>query len=156
MDWLQQTQDQLTSLAANDLDPYDTPPEISSLLDLVSGVAGGIKEILDRAADSEARAKALAEDALEKLQLAEALIDSAKTARTLAEETVAKLSARLREETREVTQLRMATAQPPLANAKQHMSAYEMPAGNAGQIDEVRTLLARLYRNQTGRSLRAA
>src|ERR1700674_2348191 len=105
MDWLREhTQDQLTSLAANDLDPCDTAPEISSVLDLVSQVAGVMKEILDRAADTEARAKALAEDALEKLQLAEALIDSAKTARDLVEETRSKLIARLQQAERELTE----------------------------------------------------
>jgi hypothetical protein len=70
---------------------YDT----SAALDLVSEVAGVITGISNRAADSEARAKALAESALERLQLAEARIYSAEAARDLAEETVSELSAKL-------------------------------------------------------------
>jgi len=160
MDWLREhTQDQLTSLAANDLEPCDTPRESSSALDLVYQAADVLRDILDHAADSEARAKAFVEDARARLQLAEALIDSAKSARALVEETRSKLIARLQETERELTQTpsRIPTGEAPAATAAQHMSATQIPTVNAEQIkDQLRVQLVRLHRNRTGPSLRAA
>jgi chromosome segregation ATPase len=138
---------------------YDT----SAALDLVSEVAGVITGISNRAADSEARAKALAESALERLQLAEARIYSAEAARDLAEETLSELSAKLEEAVRELTrtQSRIATAETQLAKAEQHLSAAEMRAVHAEeavhQIEEaIRTQLVGLHRNLTGELVRAA
>jgi hypothetical protein len=138
---------------------YDT----SAALDLVSEAAGVIMGISNRAADSEARAKALAESALERLQLAEARICSAEAARDLAEESLSELSAKLEEAVRGLTraQSRIATAETQLAKAEQHLSAAEMRAVHAEeamhQIEEaIRTQLVGFHRDLTGESVRAA
>jgi chromosome segregation ATPase len=174
MNWLREhMRDQLTNAALSDdgrniLDfPGDTPAgprfDTSSALDLVSQAAGVIRGIQDRAAESEARAKALAENALEKLQLAEDRIHSAEAARGLAQESLSELAARLQEAERELarTQSRIATAEAQLANAEQHMRAAETRAINAekavNQIeDAIRTQLVGLQRSLTGRAIRAA
>jgi hypothetical protein len=137
--------------------------DASAALDLVSEAAGVIMGISNRAADSEARAKALAESALERLQLAEARICSAEAARDLAEESLSELSARLEEAVQELTraQSRIATAETQLAKAEQHMGAAEMRAVHAEeavqQIEEaIRTQLIGLHRNLSGESVRAA
>jgi chromosome segregation ATPase len=174
MNWLrEQMRDQLTNAASSDFGPnilsfrgdmpvasrYDT----SSALDLVSQAAGVIRGIQDRAAESEARAKALAESALGKLELAEDRIHSAEAARELAQDTLSKLSARLQEAERELTrtQSRITTAEAQLANAERQMRAAENRAINSekavNQIeDAIRTQLVGLQRNLTGRSVRAA
>ena len=74
----------------------------SSALDLVSEAAGVIRGIQERAAESEARAKALAEGALEKLQVAVSRIQSAEAARGSAQETISELSAKLQEAEQEL------------------------------------------------------
>jgi DNA repair exonuclease SbcCD ATPase subunit len=138
---------------------YDT----SAALDLVSEAAGVIRGISDRAADSEARAKASAESALERLQLAEARIYSAEAARDLAEESLSKLSVRLEEAKRELTrtQSRIETAEAQLAKAEQRMSAAERRAVHAEEavhkIEEaIRTQLVGFHRDLNGESVRAA
>jgi chromosome segregation ATPase len=175
MNWLREhmMRDQLANAASSDSGrnvlnfPGDTPStsryDASLALDLVSQAAEVIRGIQDRAADSEARAKALAESALEKLQLAEARIHSAEAARGLAQETLSKLSARLHEAERELarTKSRITAAVAQLANAEQHMKAAETRAFNAekavNQIEEaIRTQLVGLQKNLTGRSIRAA
>jgi chromosome segregation ATPase len=172
MNWLREhMRDQLTNAASGDFGqnilnfPGDTPSvhRSSSALDLVSEVAGVIRGLQDRAAESEARAKALAESALEKLQLAEDRIHSSEAARELAQETLTKLSARLQEAEREIsrTQSRIATTESQLANAERQMRAAENRAVNAekavSQIeDAIRSELVGLKRTLTGRSVRAA
>lgn len=174
MNWLREhMRDQLTNAASSEFGknilsfPTDTPADsrydTSSALDLVSQAAGVIRGIQDRAAESEARARALAESAIEKLQLAESRIHSAEAARGQAEETLSKLGARLQEAERELarTQSRIATAEAQLAKAEQHMRAAETRAINAekavSQIeDAIRTQLVGLQKNLTGRSVRAA
>jgi chromosome segregation ATPase len=173
MNWLREhMRDQLTNAASSDFGqnilnfPGDTPAasrhDSSSALDLVSEAAGVIRGIQDRAAETEARAKALVESALEKLQLAEGRIHSADAAHGLAQEALAKLSARLQEAERELSraQSRMATAEAQLANAERQMRAAENRAVNAekavSQIeDAIRSELVGLKRNLTGRSPRA-
>src|SRR5271163_3343349 len=71
--------------------------DTSAALDLVSQVAAAIRGLQGRAAESEARAKALAENAIEKLQLAEARINTAEAGRDLAQESLSKLSTRMDE-----------------------------------------------------------
>jgi DNA repair exonuclease SbcCD ATPase subunit len=170
MNWLREhMRDQLANAASNAIGqnilsfPGDTPAAsrygTSSALDLVSEAAEVIRGIQDRAAESEARAKALAECALEKLQLAEARIHSAEAARGLAQDALSKLNARLQELTR--TQSRIAAAENQLANAERQMRAAETRAINAekavNQIeDAIRAQLVGLQRNLTGRSARAA
>ena len=130
--------------------------DASLALDLMSKAAEVIRGINDRAAESEARAKALAEGALEKLQLAEARIHSAEAARGLAQETVSKLSARLHEAERELTRTksRITAAETQLANAEQNMRAAEERAFNAEKavsqiVDAIRTQLIGLQKNST-------
>jgi DNA repair exonuclease SbcCD ATPase subunit len=174
MNWLREhMQDQLMDAASSDFGqniltfPGDTPAtsryDTSSALDLVSQAAGVIRGIQDRAAESEARAKALAESALEKLQLAEHRIHSAEAARGLAQETLSKLSARLQEAEQELTRTRsrITTAEAQLANAERQMKAAERRAIDAeravNQIEEaIRSQLVGLQRNLTGRPVRAA
>jgi chromosome segregation ATPase len=174
MNWLREhMRDQLTNPGSIDFGqnivsfPGDIPAasryETSSALDLVSQAAGVIRGIQDRAAESEARAKALAECALEKLQLAEARIHASEAARGLAQDTLSKLNARLQEAERELarTQSRIASAENQLANAERQMRAAEARAINAekavNQIeDAIRTQLVGLQQNLAGRSVRAA
>src|SRR5271169_2020826 len=140
----------------------DTPAgsrrDTSAALDLVSQAATAIRGIQSRAADSEARAKALAESAIEKLQLAEARVCAAEAQRDLAQEALSKLNMRLEEAEREVarSRSRIAAAEAELANAEPHMRAAEARAINAekavAQIeDAIRTQLVGLHRNPTGR-----
>jgi chromosome segregation ATPase len=135
----------------------------SSALDLVSEAAGVIRGIRERAAESEARATALAESALEKLQVAVSRIQSAEAARDAAQETLSRLSAKLQEAEQELgrTQSRIVAAERRLADAERGMRAAETRAANAekavSQIeDAIRTQLVGLQKNLTGRSIRAA
>jgi hypothetical protein len=79
-----------------------TQQRTSSALDLVSRVASIIRELQEQATETEARARALAETALERLRQAETRTNDAETARARAEDTVARLSARLQEAEREL------------------------------------------------------
>ena len=108
MNWLREhMRDQLMNVASADVRhnvasfPGDRAPALrhgtSSALDLVSEAAGVIRDIQERAAESEARAKAMAEGALEKLQAAVSRIESAEAARDAAEEALGRLSAKLQE-----------------------------------------------------------
>jgi chromosome segregation ATPase len=137
--------------------------EGSAALDLVSQAAGVIRGIQDRAAESEARAKALAECALEKLELAETRINDAEAARARAEATLSHLIGRLQEAEQELTrtQSRIAAAENQLVNAERQMRAAEARAIHAekavSQIeDAIREQLMGLQRNLTARSTRAA
>jgi chromosome segregation ATPase len=132
-------------------------------LDLVSQAAEAIRGMQDRAAESETRARALAESAIEKLQLADARVQSAEAARSAAQEAISKLSTRLQEAERELTrtQAQIAAAETQLENAEQRMRAAETRAVNAekavNQIeDAIRTQLIGLQKNLTRGSARAA
>jgi chromosome segregation ATPase len=135
----------------------------SSALDLVSEAAGVIRGIQERAAESEARAKALAESALEKLQVAVSRIQSVEAARGSAQETISRLSAKLQEAEQELTrtQSRVAATERRLADAERQIQVAETRAVNAekavSQIeDAIRTQLVGLQENLTARSIRAA
>ena len=135
----------------------------SSALDLVSEAAGVIRDIQERAAESEARGKSLAEGALEKLQVAVSRIESAEAARDVAEEALTRLGGRLQEAERELerTQSRIVATERRLADAERQMRAAETRAANAekavSQIeDAIRTQLVGLQKSLTGRSIRAA
>ena len=174
MSWLREhMRDQSTNAASGDFGrnilnfPGDTQAtsryDASLALDLVSKAAEVIRGIHDRTAESEARAKALAEGVLEKLQLAEARIRSAEAARGLAEETLSKFSARLHEAERELarTKLRITAAEAQLTNAQQNMRSAEERAFNAEKavsqiVDAIRIQLIGLQKNQIGRSTHAA
>ena len=136
----------------------------SSALDLMSEAAGVIRGIQERAAVSEARAKALAESALEKLQVAVSRIQSAEAARGAAEETLTRLSASLKQAEQELarTQSRVAATERRLADAERALRAAETRAINAekavSQIeDAIRSQLVGLQKDLAGgRSIRAA
>jgi chromosome segregation ATPase len=137
--------------------------DTSAALDLVSQAAAAIRGIQDRAADSEARAKTLAQNAIEKLQLAETRISAAEAGRDLAQEALSRLNMRLEEAEREVarTRSRIAAAEAELADAENHMRAAEARAINAEKAvtqieDAIRTQLVGLHRNLTGQPFRAA
>ncbi len=144
-------------------EPVQARREPASALGLVSQAADVIRGIQERAAESEARAKALAECALEKLELAEARINDAEAARSQAEDAVSQLIARLQEAEDELerTQSRIAAAENQLANADRQMRAAEARAIHAEQAvsqieDAIRAQLVGLQRNLTTRSTRAA
>jgi hypothetical protein len=135
----------------------------SAALDLVSQAAQVIRGIQDHAVESESRAKALAESAIEKLQLAGASVRSAEAARDAAEETLSELGARLQEAERELTRMqsRNAAAEIQLKKAEQRAKAAEARAISAetaaSQIENaIRTHLAGLQSDLTRRSARAA
>jgi chromosome segregation ATPase len=174
MNWLREhMRDQLMNAASTDARqvianfPGDTAAVsrhgTPSALDLVSEAAGVIRGIQERAAESEARAKALAESALEKLQVAVSRIQSAEAARGSAQETLCRLGAKLQEAEQELTrtQSRIAATERRLADAERALQAAETRAVNAekavSQIeDAIRTQLVGLQKNLTGRSIRAA
>jgi chromosome segregation ATPase len=124
-----------------------TQQHTSSALDLVSQVASIIRELQERAADTEARARALAESAIERLRQAETRINDAETARARAEDTLVRLTARLQE------------AENKLAGAERQMRSAEARAMQAEKAvtqinDAIRAQLLGLQRNQT--NVRAA
>jgi chromosome segregation ATPase len=135
----------------------------ASALDLVSEAAGVIRGIQERAAESEARAKALAEGALEKLQVAVSRIQTVEAARGAAQETISRLSAKLQEAEQELTrtQSRIAATERRLADAERQIQVAETRAVNAEKAvshieDAIRTQLVGLQKNLTARSMRAA
>jgi chromosome segregation ATPase len=128
----------------------------SSALELVSQVASIIRGLQERAAETEARARSLAESALERLRQAETRINDAETARARAEDTSARLGARLQEAERELerTQARIVAAENKLADAEHQVRSAEARAIQAEkavtQIDDaIRTQLLGLQRNLT-------
>jgi chromosome segregation ATPase len=133
-----------------------TQQRTSSALDLVSQVASIIRGLQERAAETEARARALAESALERLRQAETRINDAETARARAEDTTARLGARLQEAERELerTQARTVAAENKLGDAEHRVWSAEARAIQAEkaviQIDDtIRTQLLGLQRNLT-------
>jgi chromosome segregation ATPase len=146
--------------------PADTAPprnDPSTALDLVSQAASVIRGIEERAAESEARARALAQAAVEKLERAEIRISDAETARIHAEDTLVRLSARLQEAERELarTQARLVAAENRLANAEHQLHAAESRASQAdnavNQIeDAIRAQIMGLQRNLVARNRNAA
>jgi chromosome segregation ATPase len=140
-------------------DPFSaetTQQHASSALDLVSQVASIIRGLQERAAETEARARALAESALERLRQAETRTNDAETARARAEDTMARLSARLQEAERELehTQARVVAAENKLAHAVHHVRSVEARAIQAEKAvtqinDAIRAQLLGLQRNPT-------
>jgi chromosome segregation ATPase len=164
MNWLREhMRDELMSAASSDArqtvanfpgNAAAVSSGTSSALDLVSEAAGVIRGIQERAAESEARAKALAESALEKLQVAVSRIQLAEAARGSAQETIFKLSAKLQEAEQELerTQSRIAATERRLADAERQIQTAETRAVNAekavSQIeDAIRTQLVGLQKN---------
>jgi len=132
-------------------------------VDLVSQAAVAIRDIQDRAVDSENRARALAESAIEKLKLAEARIHEAEAARRAAEENFSKFGARLQEAERKLAgaHARNSALEAQLANTQQRLSAAEARAIHAEKAvhqieDAIRTQLVGLQRNLTKRPATAA
>jgi len=146
--------------------PADTAPPrsgTSSALDLVSQAASVIRGIEERAAESEARARALAEAALEKLEIAERRISDAEMARIQAEDTLVRLSARLQEAERELarSQARVVAAENRLADAEYQLRAAEARASHSEKAvneieDAIRTEIVGLQRNLAARTRNAA
>ena len=130
-----------------------TQQRTSSALDLVSQVASIIRGLQERAADTEARARALAESAVERLRQAETRINDAETARARAEDTLVRLTARLQEAERELEHTRV-SAENKLAGAERQMRSAEARAMQAEKAvtqinDAIRAQLLGLQRNQT-------
>jgi chromosome segregation ATPase len=140
--------------------PHNDP---STALDLVAQAASVIRGIEERAAESEARARSLAQAAVEKLERAEIRISDAETARIHAEDTLVRLSARLQEAERELarTQARLVAAENRLASAEHQLHAAESRASHAdnavNQIeDAIRAQIMGLQRNLVARNRNAA
>jgi chromosome segregation ATPase len=132
-------------------------------VDLVSQAAVAIQDIQDRAVESENRARALAESAIEKLKLAEARIHEAEAARRAAEENFSKFGARLQDAERKLAgaQARNSALEAQLASTQQRLNAAEARAIHAEKAvhqieDAIRTQLVGLQRNLTRRSATAA
>jgi chromosome segregation ATPase len=135
----------------------------STALDLVSQAASVIRGIEERAAESEARARSLAQAAVEKLERAEIRISDAETARVHAEDTLVRLSARLQEAERELTRTQSRRVAPakPRAEAEHQLRGAEARASNAdnavNQIeDAIRAQIMGLQRNLAARAKNAA
>ena len=135
----------------------------SSALDLVAQAASVIRGIEERASESEARARALAEAALEKLERAEIRISDAETARIHAEDTLVRLSARLQEAERELTrtQTRLAVTEKKLTEAEHQLRTAEARATYADNAvaeieDAIRAQIVGLQRNVAARTRNAA
>ena len=144
-------------------DPAPTRNDPSAALDLVSQAASVIRGIEERAAESEARARTLAQAAVEKLERAEIRINDAEAARIDAEDTLVRLSARLQEAERELarTQSRLVAAENRLAEAEHQLRGAEARASQAdnavNQIeDAIRAQIMGLQRNLTARTRNAA
>jgi chromosome segregation ATPase len=146
--------------------PADTAPPrngTSAALDLVSQAASVIRGIEDRAAETEARARSLAEAALEKLEAAEIRISDAERARIHAEDALVRLSARLQEAERQLarTQALLVAAENRSNDADHQLRAAEARANSSekavGQIeDAIRAQIVGLQRNLTARTRNAA
>jgi chromosome segregation ATPase len=123
-------------------------------VDLVSQAAGVIRDIQDRAVESENRAKALAESAIEKLKLAEARIREAEAARQEAEAHLSKFGARVQDAERKLAAAlsRNAAVEAQLASTQQRLGVAEARAVKAEKSvhqieDAIRTQLVGLQRN---------
>ena len=126
----------------------------SSALDIVSQVASIIRGLQEQAAETEARARALAQSALERLRQAETRINDAETARARAEDTMVRLTARLQEAERELerSHARIVSAENTLAGAERQVRIAEARAMQAekavAQInDAIRAQLLGLQQN---------
>jgi chromosome segregation ATPase len=133
-----------------------TQHHTSSAVDLVSQVASIIRGLQERAAQTEARARALAESALDRLRQAETRINDTETARARAEDSMVRLSARLQEAERELerSQERIVAAENKLADAEHQLRSAEGRAIQAekavSQInDAIRAQLVSLQGNLT-------
>jgi chromosome segregation ATPase len=173
MNWLREhMRDELTKAPSGDHAqnvvhfPADAAPPrngTSSALDLVAQAASVIRGIEERAAETEARARALAEAAVEKLERAEIRISDAETARIHAEDTLVRLSARLQEAERELarTQSRLVAAENKLAEAEYQLHAAQVRATQSDKAvvqieDAIRAQIVGLQRNLAARSRNAA
>jgi chromosome segregation ATPase len=107
----------------------------TAALDLVGQAAEAFRSIQDRADETEARARSLARKAVENLQLAEARVQAAETARRAAEEELRKMSARLADAENELGRnvSRIASAEAQLGSAEEQVRAIEARAIRAEQ-----------------------
>jgi hypothetical protein len=135
----------------------------SSALDLISRAATMMRDLESRAAKSEARARALAESVIEKLELAEVRIREADAARAQAEDNVDRLNARLQEAERELarTEAQIVAGESELAAAERLVRAAQARAIESeravSQIeDAIRSQLITLECNLTEQPRRAA
>jgi chromosome segregation ATPase len=172
MHWLREhMRDRVSTPASIDPDNLlSFPPRASAssdsttaALDLVSEAAETIRTIQERATQSEARAAVLAEQAIEKLRLAEARIQSAETARREAEENLQRAAERLEdtEEELERTGFRIRAAEAELAGAEDRIKATEARALTAErafkQLEQaIRAQLIGLEKSMSARSAHAA
>jgi chromosome segregation ATPase len=146
--------------------PADAAPPRSgpsAALDLVSQAASVIRGIEERAAETEARARGLAEAALEKLEAAEIRISDAERARVHAEDTLVRLSARLQEAERQLarTQALLVAAENRFADAEHRLRAAEARATQSDKAvvqieDAIRAQIVGLQRNLAARARNAA
>jgi chromosome segregation ATPase len=143
--------------------PANTAGYRGSALELVSQAAGVMKEIQERAAETEASAKGLVDKALEKLRLMGARVHSAETACRDAEEDISKLVARVKELERALahTTAEKAKAEAQHAEAQKRLTVAEARAvtaeNTATQIENlIRIQLMGLQKRLTSRPSRAA
>ena len=137
--------------------------DATTALDLLSQAVEAMRNDRYRVNESEARARYLAERAIENLQRAEAQIRSAESMRRAAEGELQKVSARLEETETELMRAvsRIANGESELAKAEERGRATEARAINAEkafmQLEQaIRTQLVDLGKGLNSRSARAA
>jgi hypothetical protein len=139
------------------------PDSTTAALDLVSEAAETIRTIQERATQSEARAALLAEQAIEKLRLAEVRIQSAETARREVEENLQRATERLEDAEEELSRTgsRIRAAEAELARAEDRIKATEVRALTAErafkQLEQaIRAQLIGLEKSMSARPAHAA
>jgi chromosome segregation ATPase len=137
--------------------------DATAALDLLSQAAEAMRSDQYRVNESEARARYLAERAIENLQRAEAQIRSAESMRRAAEEELRKVSARLEETEAELMRAvsRIANDEAQLAKAEERRRATEARAIKAEkafmQLEQaIRTQLIEPGKGLNSRSASAA
>jgi hypothetical protein len=142
---------------------FSTENEGEAALDLIYQAAEVIRGIEDRANTTEARAQCLAQDAIEKLQLAENRIQSLETERRAAEACVSEASVKIRETEKALNQAesRIEAAENQLSQTELRARIAETRAGEAEKalirIEEaIRTQLLGQRRAASSKSAAAA
>jgi chromosome segregation ATPase len=143
--------------------PCSTENEGEAALDLIYQAAEVIRGIEDRANTIEVRAQCLAQDAIEKLQLAENRIQSLETERRAAEACMSEASVKIRETEKALKQAesRIEAAEDQLSQAELRARIAEKRAGEAEKAlirieDAICTQLLGQRRAAAGKSAAAA
>jgi chromosome segregation ATPase len=143
--------------------PYPAKNPGAAALDLVYQAVELIGDVDNYAAEREARAEKLAQQAIEKVEIAEARVQSAESGRLAAEAETKEFSNRLQEveKVMEQTASRMAATEAQLSTAEQRAGTAELRANEAEdalkRIEEaIRTQILEKIPSDSRRADRAA